>query len=102
MLTEWEKKYRKHWPHHYRDVLEKVQGPLGMVVVSDTENDNYDCDRPVVRLERSFKQPVAYKVVVQDPLTSRILEERKFSEEQLEDSVLFFVETIGAWGDQPY
>jgi hypothetical protein len=102
MLSDWENKYRQHWPHHYRDVLDKINSALGMVVVSDTENHNYSCDRPVVRLERSFKLPTTYKMVIQDPLTSRVLEEHKFNENQLEESIEAFVETIGGWGQQPY
>lgn len=98
MLPDWENKYRKHWPHHYRDVLDKVTSPLGMVVVNDTDTKLFSpCDRPIVRLERSFKTPVVYKIVVQDPLTSKVLQENKFEENQLADSVKTFVEIIGGW-----
>jgi hypothetical protein len=100
MFAVWENKFRKHWPHHYRDVVDKVNSPLGLVVVNDTENNNYPCDRPIVRLERSFKLPTTYKIVVQDPLTSKVLEEKKYLENELEKAVINFVEIIGGWEDQ--
>jgi len=97
-LKDWENKYRKHWPHHYRDVMDKIISPLGMVVVNDTETNRYlPCERPMVRFERSFKQPTTYRIIVQNPLDGNTLEDKQFMEDQLDDAVRFFVEIIGGW-----
>jgi hypothetical protein len=97
-MQDWENKFRKHWPHHYRDVLDKVTSPLGMVVVNDTQTDFYPgCSRPLVRLERSFKQPIVYTIIVQDPGDGKILDEKRFPEADLVNAIRFFVEIIGGW-----
>ncbi|MDX1920570.1 MAG: hypothetical protein SFU25_07560 [Candidatus Caenarcaniphilales bacterium] len=100
MLANWENKFRAHWPHHYRDVLDKINSPLGMVVVNDTINDSFGCERPIVRLERSFKLPTIYKIIVQDPTTSKILLEKKYQDSQLAESIEEFVNIIGGWEDK--
>lgn len=100
MLAAWENKFRAHWPHHYRDVLDKINSPLGMVVVNDTINSSFGCERPIVRLERSFKLPTIYKIVVQDPITSKVLQETKYEENQLAKSIEDFVTIIGGWEEK--
>ncbi len=100
MLSDWENKFREHWPHHYRDVLDKVQSPLGMVVVSDTVNSSYACERPMVTLERSFRKPTTYKIVIRNPLNNSVFEEKAYLEEQVESAVEDFVKIIGGWTEK--
>ncbi|MDJ0626198.1 MAG: hypothetical protein QNJ31_07530 [Candidatus Caenarcaniphilales bacterium] len=100
MLSDWENKFRQHWPHHYRDVLDKLESPLGIAVVNDTEKSFKNCDRPIVRIEKSFKEPTKYKVIIQDPLNSETLEEKLFDSNELDKSIEYFVEAIGGWEEK--
>ena len=103
MLPEWENKYRAHWPHHYRDVLDKVNSPLGMVAVNDVQNLELfgpDCGKPLVTLEKSFKQPTIFKVVIRDSSTGKLVKENHYPESELKDCLINFLEQIGGWEEK--
>jgi hypothetical protein len=97
MLSNWENKFRDHWPHHYRDVLDKVNSPLGLVVVSDTEAGILGCEKPVVTLEKSFRAPHIFKIKVQDPISNKFLSEKQYEEASLDQAIEDFITMIGSW-----
>jgi hypothetical protein len=100
MLSKWENKYREHWPHHYRDVLDKLNSALGMVVVSDTQNPELPGQKPVATLEKSFKEPHQYTIKIQDGVTQENLLKKTFATDEIEKSVEEFVALIGGWQER--
>ncbi|MDX1918444.1 MAG: hypothetical protein SFT81_04825 [Candidatus Caenarcaniphilales bacterium] len=102
IFDSWEGKYRQHWPHHYRDILDKLKSVLGMVVVSDTHNLDFSEPNPTMVLQRSFCTPPKYQIIVQGSKPGEKLCEYVYPEEELEKAVLHFSELIGGWGDKPY
>lgn len=99
MLADWENKYRKHWPHHYRDVLDKINSPLGTVVVGDMHNSSFE-GQPVALLEKSFKQPTSYKITVKNSKDGNVFHQKTFAENELSESIEHFIEIIGGWEEQ--
>jgi hypothetical protein len=98
MLPDWENKRRQHWPHHYRDILDKLDSPLGLVAVSDAKTNAYlPHDKLLIKLEKSFKEPIVYKVIVQDFQTSETLDKKEFMADELTQALRLFIDLIGDW-----
>jgi|GEM_PF-4276864 len=102
MLNDWESKYRKHWPHHYRDILDKLQGPLPVVAVEDLAEHEFTGKTPLAILEKTLNPSDTYKITVQDKINKEILLTEDFPEEKVDEAIKRFLLIIGGWGDQPY
>ena len=103
MLSAWEKQYRSHWPHHYRDILDKLESSLPFVLVTDTLTDLYlaqNCPKPMVRLEKTFKKPFQFKIIVENPLDRMELDRFIFGEGEQMEAILKFIQIIGGWEEQ--
>lgn len=100
MLSEWENKFRQHWPHHYRDILDKINSPMGMVVVSDLQNEKYKQGEALAILQKSSKSPINYKIILQNPATNKAFEEQIFNESELDQAIESFLQIIGGWDSQ--
>jgi len=98
MLADWENKRRSHWPHHYRDILDKLNSPLGLVAVNDAKTNIYlPYTKLLIQLEKSFREPIIYKVIVKDSETSKILDKKEFADNELEKALRLFIDLIGDW-----
>ncbi len=91
MLDDRENDFRQHWPHHYRDILDKINSSLGSVAVNDLANSEYS----MAILQKSFKAPITYKIILHKG--SQVFSEQSFAEEELEKAVENFIEIIGGW-----
>ncbi len=101
VFAAWEERFRDHWPHHYRDVLDKMQGDLPFVAVSDSQVTLHGQQNPLVTLEKTFRAPLCYRMRVQDPAGRVTLEERVYELGDLESCVVEFVSVLGGWLDKP-